>query len=67
VADREADDVRLDRIERAQIAVRGIKRDSRRAVERGRRRSAVEDAGVIIVGALAEGRLLRDLREISGC
>src|SRR5688572_23825122 len=66
MADREADDVGLDRLERPQIAVRVVKGDSG-AVGQGRLlRGAVQGRAVEVAGSAREGRFLGDLREIGG-
>src|SRR4051794_41906758 len=58
MADGEADDVGLDILEAAHVAVAVVEGDTRRVVQRGGLRGAVEQGAVEIGGAAGEGRFL---------
>ena len=66
MADGQADDVGFDLLQQAQVAIGPIERDAGAVRQRRRLRLPVQRLGVIIVGALAVGRLGRDVREIRG-
>ena len=65
MADGEADDVGLDLLEAAQMAVGAVERDARAAGQRGVARR-LGDVGRDVVRAAGEARLDRDVREILG-
>src|SRR3954463_2233238 len=64
MADGEADHVGLDLLERAHVAVMVVERDARALGQRRGAGGAVQRLAMIVAGAAAERRFLRDLREV---